>query len=223
MIKFYNKIENKQFLAIVECLKRVCDFNYEGYDVSDRLDEMNDFMDSISSNVKNGCTSVVYDWFKEIYNRWFNDCCDQLSVEVINKSFEAALSGKHYYDAADFLKDWDKEMVEYVLKDKDDFAIINDKFDYRNFLYKYDVIVQIPYGYYMSELNLWTNYKTVEENAAELLEDNVMIDFYENDDGDYVDDEGNIIDVEETAKVYAEAFLSGIDYDKDCNISRGDY
>ena len=179
MIKFYNKIENKQFLAIVECLKRVCDFNYEGYDTSDELDEMNDFLDSISSNVMNGCPTVVYCWFNEIYNRWYNDCCYQLSVEAINKSFEAALNGKHYYDAADFLKDWDKEMVEYVLKDKDDFAIINDKCDYRNFLYKYDVIVQIPSGYYMSELDLWSNYKTVEESAAELLEDSVMIDFYE--------------------------------------------
>lgn len=222
MIKFYNKIENKQFLAIVECLKRVCDFDYEGYDVSDELDEMNDFMDEASSNVMNGCTTTVYCWFSEIYDRWYNDCCYQLSVEVINKSFEAALNGKHYYDAADFLKDWDKEMVEYVLKYKDDFAIINDKLDYRHFLYKYDVIVQIPSGYFMGELDLWTNYKTVEENAAELLEDTVMIDFYENDDGDYVDDEGNIIDVKETAKAYAEAFLAGVDY-KDCNISRGDY
>lgn len=221
MIKFYNKIENKEFLSIVECLKRVCDFNYEGYDTSDELYEMNDFMDSISSNVMNGCTSVVYDWFSEIYDRWYNDCCDQLSPEVINKSFEAALNGKHYYDAADFLKDWDKEMVEYVLKDQDDFAIINDKCDYRNFLYKYDVIVKIPSGYFMSELNLWTNYKAVEESAAELLEDTVMINFYENDDGDYVDDEGNVIDVKEEAKAYAEEFLSGIDY-KYCNISRGE-
>lgn len=221
MIKFYNKIENKQFLTIVECLKRVCDFNYEGYDTSDEIDEMNDFLDSISSNVMNGCTTTVYCWFSEIYDRWYNDCCDNLSVEVINKSFEAALNGKHYYDAADFLKDWDKEMVEYVLTDKDDFAIINDKCDYRNFLYKYDVTVQITSGYFMCELNLWTDYKTVEENAAELLEDTVMIDLYENDDGDYIDDEGNIIDVEETAKAYAEAFLSGIDY-KDCVISIGE-
>ena len=155
------------------------------------------------------------------YAEWYNDCCSTLSVEVINKSFEAALSGKHYYDAADFIKDWDKEMVEYVLTDKDDFAIINDKFDYRNFLYKYDVIIQIPSGYFMSELDLWTDYKTVEENAAELLEDTVMIDFYENDDGDYVDDEGNIIDVEETAKAYAAAFLSGVDF-KDYIIIRGE-
>lgn len=221
MIKFYNKIENKQFLAIVECLKRVCDFNYEGYDTSDEIDEMNDFFDSVSSNVMNGCTSVVYDWFNEIYDRWFEGCCSELSVEVINKSFEAALSGKHYYDAGDFLKYWDKEMVEYVLDEQGDFAIINDKFDYRNFLYRYDVIVQIPSGYYMSELNLWTNYKTVEANAAELLEDSVMIDFYENDDGDYEDDEGNIIDVKEEAKAYAEVFLDGIDY-KDCIISRGE-
>ena len=216
MIKFYNKIENKQFLAIVECLKRVCDFEYEGYDTSDELDEMNDFLDSIYS-----CPTVVYCWFNEIYDRWFNDCCYNLSVEVINKSFEAALNGKHYYDAADFLKDWDKEMVEYVLTDKDDFAIINDKCDYRNFLYKYDVIIKIPSGYYMSELNLWTDYKTVEENAAELLEDTVMIDLYENDDGDYEDDEGNIIDVKEEAKAYAEGLLSGVDY-KDCIISRGE-
>lgn len=218
MIKFYNKIENKQFLAIVECLKRVCDFEYEGYDTSDELDEMNDFLDSISSNVMNSCPTVVYCWFNEMYDRWYNGC---LSVEVINKSFEAALNGKHYYDAADFIKDWDKEMVEYVLKDKDDFAIINDKCDYRNFLYKYDVIVQIPSGYYMSELNLWTDYKTVEEIAAELLEDSVMIDFCENDDGDYVDDDGNVIDVKEEAKAYAEEFLSGID----CRyyiISRGE-
>lgn len=221
MIKFYNKIENKQFLAIVDCLKTVCEFEYEGYDTSDELDEMNDFMDSIRSNAINGCTTVVHCWFNEIYNRWYNDCCSQLSVEVINKSFEAALNGKHYYDAADFLKDWDKEIVEYVLKDQDDFAIINDKCDYRNFLYKYDVIVQIPSGYYMSELNLWTDYKTVEENAAELLEDNVMIDFYENDDGDYVDDEGNVIDVKEEAKAYAEEFLSGIYY-KYCVICRGE-
>lgn len=221
MIKFCNKIENKQFLAIVECLKRVCDFNYEGYDTSDELDEMNDFLDSISSNVMNGCTTTVYAWFNEIYDRWYNDCCDQLSAEVIKKSFEAALNGKHYYDAADFLKDWDKEMVEYVLNDQDDFAIINHKYDYRNFLYKYDVIVQIPSGYYMSELNLWTDYKTVEENAAELLEDSVMIEFYENDDGDYVDDEGNVIDVKEEAKAYAEEFLGGIDY-KDYIISRGE-
>ena len=221
MIRFYNKIENKQFLAIVECLKRVCDFEYEGYDTSDEIDEMNDFLDSISSNVMNDCPTVIYCWFSEIYDRWYYDCCDNLSVEVINKSFEAALSGKHYYDAADFLKDWDKEMVEYVLTDKDDFAIINDKFDYRNFLYKYDVTLQIPSGYFMSELNLWTDHKTVEENAAELLEDTVIIDFYENDDGDYVDDDGNIVDVKETAKAYAEAFLSGIDY-KDCDISRGE-
>lgn len=221
MIKFYNKIENKQFLAIVECLKRVCDFNYEGYDTSDEIDEMNDFMDSISSKVMNGCTSVVYDWFSEIYDRWYNDCCDQLSVEVINKSFEAALNGKHYYDAADFLKDWDKEMVEYVLNDQDDFAIINDKFDYRNFLYKYDVIIQIPSGYYISELNLWTDYKTVEENAAELLEDTVIIEFGENDDGDYIDDDGNVIDVKEEAKAYAEGFLAGVDC-KDYIISRGE-
>lgn len=221
MIKFYNEIENKQFLAIVECLKRVCDFNYEGYDTSDEIDEMNDFMDEASPNVMNGCPTVVYDWFNEIYDRWYNYSCEQLSVEVINKSFEAALNGKHYYDAADFLKDWDKEMVEYVLTDKDDFAIINDKCDYINFLYRYDVTIQIPSGYYMCELDLWSNYKTVEENAAELLEDTVMIDFYENDDGDYIDDEGNVIDVEETAKAYAEAFLSGIDY-KDCIISRGE-
>ena len=176
MIKFYNKIENKQFLAIVECLNRVCDFNYEGYDTSDEIDEMNDFLDSISSNVINCCTTTVYCWFSEIYDRWYNDCCSTLSVEVINKSFEAALSGKHYYDAADFIKDWDKEMVEYVLTDKDDFAIINDKFDYRNFLYKYDVIIQIPSGYFMSELDLWTDYKTVEENAAELLEERLEKD-----------------------------------------------
>ena len=219
MIKFYNKIENKEFLAIVECLKRVCDFNYEGYDTSDEIDEMNDFMDSISSNVMNGCTTTVYAWFNEIYDRWYNDCCCELSPEVINKSFEAALNGKHYYDAADFLKDWDKEMVEYVLNDKDDFAIINDRCDYRNFIYKYDVIVQIPSGYFMSELNLWTDYKTVEENAAELLEDSVIIEFYENDDGDYIDDDGNVIDVKEEAKVYAEEFLAGIDY-KDYIISR---
>ena len=219
MIKFYNKIENKEFLAIVECLKRVCDFNYEGYDTSDEIDEMNDFMDSISSNVMNSCTTTVYAWFNEIYDRWYNDCCCELSPEVINKSFEAALNGKHYYDAADFLKDWDKEMVEYVLNDKDDFAIINDRCDYRNFIYKYDVIVQIPSGYFMSELNLWTDYKTVEENAAELLEDSVIIEFYENDDGDYIDDDGNVIDVKEEAKVYAEEFLAGIDY-KDYIISR---
>lgn len=222
MIKFYNKIENKQFLAIVECLKTVCDFDYEGYDTSDSLDKMNDFLDSISSKVESGCTSVVYGWFREIYDRWYNDCCDQLSVEVINKSFEAALNGKHYYDAADFLKDFDKEMVEYVLDDQDDFAIINDKFDYRKFLYKYDVTVQIPSGYYMSELDLWTDYKTVEENAAKLLKDTVMVDFYENDDGDYVDGEGNVIDVEEEAKAYAKVFLSRIDYNKDCIISRGE-
>lgn len=43
MIKF-NKIENKEFLAIVECLKRICDFNYEGYDTSDEINEMNDFL-----------------------------------------------------------------------------------------------------------------------------------------------------------------------------------
>lgn len=221
MIKFYNKIENKEFLAIVECLKRVCDFNYEGYDTSDELDEMNDFMDSISSNVLDGCPLVVYTWFNEIYERWYNDCCCELSTEVINKSFEAALNGKHYYDAADFLKDWDKEMIEYVLNYKDDFAIINDKCDYRNFLYKYDVIVQIPSGYYMSELDLWTDYKTVEENAAELLEDSVIIEFGENDDGDYIDDDGNVIDVKEEAKAYAEAFLAGIDY-KDCIIIRGE-
>lgn len=221
MIKFYNKIENKEFLAIVECLKRVCDFNYEGYDTSDEIDEMNDFMDSISSNVMNGCTTTVYCWFREIYDRWYEECCSTLSPEVINKSFEAALNGKHYYDAADFLEDWDKEMVEYVLNDKEDFAIINDKFDYRNFLYKYDVTVQIPSGYYISELNLWATHKTVEENAAALLKDTVMINFYENDDGDYVDDEGNVIDVEEEAKAYAEVFLSGIDY-KACDISRGE-
>lgn len=221
MIKFYNKIENKEFLAIVECLNRVCDFNYEGYDTSDEIDEMNDFMDSISSNVINGCTTTVYCWFNEIYDRWFEGCCSELSAEVINKSFEAALNGKHYYDAADFLKDWDKEMVEYVLNDQEDFAIINDKFDYRNFLYRYDVIIQIPSGYYMSELNLWTDYKTVEENAAELLEDSVMIDFCENDDGEYIDDDGNVIDVEEEAKAYAEAFLAGVDC-KDYIISRGE-
>lgn len=221
MIKFYNKIENKQFLAIVECLKRVCDFNYEGYDTSDEIDEMNDFMDSISPNVMNGCTKTVYCWFNEIYDRWFEGCCSELSIEVINKSFEAALNGKHHYDAADFLKDWDKEMVEYVLNDQDDFAIINDKFDYRNFLYKYDVIIQIPSGYFMSELDLWTNYKTVEANAAELLEDSVIIDFNENDDGEYIDDEGNVIDVEEEAKAYAEEFLAGVDY-KDLIISRGE-
>ena len=221
MIKFYNKIENKQFLAIVECLKRVCDFNYEGYDTSDELDEMNDFLDSISSNVMNGCTTTVCAWFNEIYDRWYNDCCSTLSAEVINKSFEAALNGKHYYDAADFLKDWDKEMVEYVLNYEYEFAIINDKYDYRNFLYKYDVIVQIPSGYFMSELDLWTDYKTVEENAAELLEDSVIIEFGENDDGDYIDDDGNVIDVKEEAKAYAEAFLAGIDY-KDCIISRGE-
>lgn len=221
MIKFYNKIENKEFLAIVECLKRVCDFNYEGYDTSDELDEMNDFMDSISSNVMNGCTTTVYAWFNEIYDRWYNDCCSTLSAEVINKSFEAALNGKHYYDAADFLKDWDKEMVEYVLNEQDDFAIINDKCDYRNFLYKYDVIIQIPSGYYMSELNLWTDYKTVEENAAELLEDTVIIDLGENDDGDYIDDDGNVIDVKEETKAYAEAFLAGVDC-KDYIISRGE-
>ena len=221
MIKFYNKIENKQFLAIVECLKRVCDFNYEGYDTSDELDEMNDFLDSISPNVLHCCPTIIYCWFNEIYDRWYNDCCDCLSVEVINKSFEAALNGKHYYDAGDFLKDWDKDMVEYVLNDQEDFAIINNKCEYRNFLYRYDVIIQIQSGYFMSELNLWTNYKTVEANAAELLEDTVMIEFNENDDGDYEDDEGNVIDVEEEAKAYAEAFLSGIDY-KDCVISRGE-
>lgn len=221
MIKFYNKIENKQFLSIIECLKRVCDINYEGYDTSDELDEMNDFFDSVSSNVLHGCTSVVYNWFNEMYDRWFEGCCSELSVEVINKSFEAALNGKHYYDAGDFLKDWDKEMVEYVLDEQGDFAIINDKFDYRNFIYKYDVTIQITSGYFMEELDLWTNYKTVEENAAELLEDSVRIDFDENDDGDYEDYEGNIIDVEEEAKAYAEAFLAGIDY-KDCIISRGE-
>ena len=220
MIKFYNKIENKQFLAIVECLKRVCDINYEGYDTSDEIDEMNDFFDSVSSNVMNGCSTVVYNWFNEIYDRWFKECCCELSAEVINKSFEAALNGKHYYDAADFLKDWDKEMVEYVLNDQGDFAIINDKCEYRNFLYKYDVTIQIPSGYFMCELDLWTNYKTVEENAAELLEDTVMIDFYENDDGDYVDDDGNVVDIKQEAKAYAEAYLSEIDY-KDCVISRG--
>ena len=216
MIKFYNKIENKQFLAIIECLKRVCEFEYKGYDTSDELDEMNDFMDSISSNA-----TVVHCWFNEIYRRWFKDCCCELSAEVINKSFEAALNGKHYYDAADFLKDWDKEMVEYVLKDQDDFTIINDKFDYRNFLYKYDVIVQIPSGYFMSELDLWTDYKTAEENAAKLLEDSVMIELYENDDGDFIDDEGNVIDVKEAAKAYAKVFLSGIDY-RYLIISRGE-
>lgn len=222
MIKFYNKIENKQFLAIVECLKRVCDFDYEGYDTSDELDEMNDFLDSISSDILHCCSRVVYAWFNEIYERWYNgDCFDCSYVEVINKSFEAALNGKHYYDAADFLKDWDKYMVEYVLNDQDDFVIINNKCEYRNFLYKYDVIVQIPSGYYMSELDLWTNYKTVKANAAELLEDTVMIDRYENDDGDFTDDEGNVIDVKEEAKAYAEEFLAEIDF-KDCTISRGE-
>lgn len=210
MVKFYNSIENEEaFLAIVNCLKRVKDINYEGYDTSDPLDEMNDFMKSVGliDDID------IYYWFTCIYDRWFEGCCCELSVETINKSFKAAMSGKHFYDVGNYLDGWDKDLVEYVLKEKEDFVIINDKDDYDKFLYKYNVTVKCPSGYYRYDIDLWRPMDVVKEEAIELLEESVMIDFYENDDGEFEDEEGNIIDVKETAAMYAESFLMEVDYE----------
>ena len=212
MIKFFNNVEkDEKFMAIVNNLKKVADIEYEGYDVSDSLDEKNDFMDEVGSFDKDEVNS----WFSEIYDRWMCGCCDDLSVETINKSFEAALNGKRYYDAIGILdkEGWDKGLVEYVLNKKDDFAIINDKDDYEKFLYKYKVIAKCPAGYYIDDIDLWRSAEVVEEDVAESMEDCVMNDFYENEDGDYIDDEGNVIDVKEMAEAYAEGWLEGIDYE----------
>lgn len=218
MVKFYNNIEDEEkLLAILECIKKVVDIDYEGYDTSDLLDEMNDFMESASGSLFQRDDICVYLWFSEIYDKWMEDCCCSLSVETINKSFEAALNGKHFYDVDNYLKNWDKELVEYVLEEKEDFAILNDKDDYEKLLYKYKVTVKCPSGYYQYDLDLWRSYKGVELEAAELLKDSVEIDYYKDDDGNYVDDEGNIIDVEQEAAAYAEAWLMEIDY-KDADI-----
>lgn len=232
MIKFYNNFENEEkfynnfkneekFLAIVDCIKRIEDIDYEGDDTSDPLDEMNDFMDGVGGLLLQRDDICIYCWFSEIYDRWMNDCCNSLSVETINKSFEAALNGKHFYDVDNFLDGWDKDLVEYVLDRQEEFAILNDKDDYKKFLYKYEVTVKCPSGYYGCDLDLWRPYKRVEEVAAQLLKDSVELeyyeDYYEDDDGNFIDDEGNIIDVKQEAARYAEAFLMEIDY-KDVNI-----
>ena len=218
MLKFYNNIENEEkFLAIIECIKKVDNINYEGYDTSDPLDEMNDFMESANGSLFQIDDVCVYYWFSEIYDKWMEDCCSLLSVETINKSFEAALNGKHYYDVDNYLKNWDKDLVEYVLKEKEDFAILNDKDDYKKLLNKYKVTVKCPSGYYLCDLDLWQPYNKVEQKAAELLKDSVELDYDEDDDGNFIDYEGNIIDAEQEAAGYAEAFLTEIDY-KDADI-----
>lgn len=217
MIKFYNNFENEEkFLAIVDCIKRIDDIDYEGYDTSDPLDEMNDFMDGVGGLLFQRYDICIYCWFSEIYDRWMYDCCSSLSVETINKSFEAALNGKHFYDVDNFLDGWDKGLVEYVLDRQEEFAILNDKDDYKKFLYKYKVTVKCPSGYFEYDLDLWRRYNDVESEAAELLKDSVEVDYCD-DDGNFIDDEGNIIDVEHEAACYAEAFLMEIDY-KDVNI-----
>lgn len=211
MVKFYNNIENEEtFLAVVNCLKKL-KVEYEGYDTSDTLDEMNDFMDVVSQQLLDNIN--IYCWFSKIYNKWYEGCCCELSVETINKSFEAAMSGKHFYDVGNYLDGWDKDLVEYVLKEKDAFVILNDKDDYDKFLYKYNVTVECPSGYYRYDLDLWRPMDVVKEEAVELLEDSVKIDFYENDNGEYEDEEGNIIDVKENAIMYAESLLMEVDYE----------
>ena len=218
MLKFYNNIENEEkFLAIIECIKKVDNINYEGYDTSDPLDEMNDFMESASGSLYHIDNFCVYLWFSEIYDKWMEDCCSSLLVETINKSFETALNGKHYYDVDNFLKNWDKNLVEYVLEEKEDFAILNDKDDYKKLLNKYKVTVKCPSGYYLCDLDLWQPYNKVEQKAAELLKDSVELDYDEDDDGNFIDYEGNIIDAEQEAAGYAEAFLTEVDY-KDADI-----
>ena len=215
MIKFYNNIENEEkFLAIIDCLKQVQDINYEGFDTSDPLDEMNDFMNSVGFIDDDGARC----WFSEIYDRWMADCCSFITVETINESFKAALNGKHFYDVDNFLNGWDKDLVEYVLNEKEDFIILNDKDDYNDFLYKYEVTARCPWGYYEYDLDIWCPYKNTEAAAAELLEDSVMIDYYENDDGNYEDDFGNVIDVKEEAAAYAESWLQELNY-KDISIN----
>ena len=210
MIKFYNNLENEEkFLAIVECLKKAANIEYEGYDVSDPLDEMNDFMDSISL-IDNLNVSF---WFNEIYDRWMYDGCSSLSVETINKSFEAALDEKHFYDVGNYLDGWDKGLVEYVLNEKEDFIILNDIEDYERLRNKSSAIIKCPSGYYLYELDLWRPYKRVEEDAVELLKECVEIDYYQDDDGNFIDDEGNIIDVEQVSQGYAEAFLMEVEYE----------
>lgn len=215
MVRFFNNLENEEkFMAIVNNLKKVKDIEYEGFDTSDPLDEMNDFLESV------GCfDDAVSCWYDEIFDRWMFDCCNSLSVETINKSFEAAFNGKHYYDAIGILdtKGWDKGLVEYVLNEKGDFAIINDKDDYKDLLYKYEVTVKCPNGYYTDDVDLWRPYSLVEEDVTDCMEECVVIDFCENENGEHIDDEGNVIDVKEEAAAYAESWLSELNYE-DTNI-----
>lgn len=216
MIRFFNNIEDEEkFMAIVNCLKKIADINYDGYDTSDPLDEMNDFLDNVPLYYDHVADSL-YLWFQEIYDRWMGDCCSELSVEAINKSFEAAFNGKHYYDAIGILdaKGWDKDLVEYVLNEKADFVIINDKDDYEKFLYKYRVMAKCPDGYYMDDIDLWRPAEIVKDDVADSMKNTVMNDNYENDDGEYEDEDGNAINVEEEAARYAEEWLAGLDYEE---------
>lgn len=213
MIRFFNNLKDEEkFMAIVNCVQKAKNINYDGYDTSDPLDEMNDFMDEVGVFDKDEVNS----WFSEIYDRWMDSCCSELSVEAINKSFEAAFNGKHYYDAIGILdeEDWDKGLVEYVLKEKDDFAIINDKDDYENFYNKYNVTVECPDGYYISSISLWQPYKYIKSDVADCMKNSVINDCYENDDGEYEDYDGNAINVEEEAVVYAEEWLAELDYEE---------
>lgn len=212
MIKFYNNIENEMFLAIVECLKKVADIDYKGFETDDPFDEMNDFMESIPllENLN------AYCWFDQIYDKWMYNAYS-LSAETIKKSFEDALNGKHFYDVDNYLDGWDKDLVEYVLNEKEEFVILNDKYDYEDFLNKYRVIIKCPcsnYQYY--RLDLWEKCENVLEKAKELLIDSVSFqeNYYINDDDEYEDEDGNIIDIEKEVTWYAESWLENIDFDE---------
>lgn len=216
MIRFFNNIKNEEkFMAIVNCIKKIVDFNYEGYDVSDPLDEMNDFMDSVPLHYDHVADSLHL-WFREIYDRWMGGRFSELSVEAINKSFEAAFNGKHYYDAINILdaKCWDKDLVEYVLTKKADFIILSDKDDYEKFLYKYSVMVKCPNGYHMDNIDLWRPAELIKDDVADSMKNCVINDCCENDDGEYEDYEGNAINVEEEAARYAEEWLAELDYEE---------
>lgn len=232
MVKFFNNLENEEkFMAIVNNLKKVEDINYEGYDTSDPLDEMNNFMDVVDGLLCNdrNVDINIYCWFSRIYKSWMYGCCDDLSVETINKSFEAAQNGKHFYDAAGFLDNygWDKNLVEYVLAKKEDFIILSDKDDYKMFYNKYDVTVECLDGYYTSNISLWQPYKYVESDVADCMENCAVNDlcengFEENKYGDWEDEDGNVIRLEDEATAYAKSWLSELDYEY-VNITVDEY